>query len=308
MASPLISVIVPAYNAHEYVAQAVESCQRQTITDLEIIVVDDASTDSTTAIVQAIEDPRVTLVRNVTNSGPGACRNLGMSVASGDWISFLDADDCYGHARLETLLNMAQRIGSNHVYSDDWIGWTGTEPPPRAMLECRPLSIEISRWSLEDWLEENREARILFHRSALHLVDSWFPDTRAGEDLVFTARLLKALQTPLVKLNSPTYIYRNTPGSITKSTSQLSGALEIEKSYRIICDEVLEGRHPAGVLIETVLDDVALKRFKGAFRRGNLLAAALLVIQTPRLVRTIPYRVLALVLTAVRKIKQALHQ
>jgi glycosyltransferase involved in cell wall biosynthesis len=292
MPSPIVSVIIPAFNAEQFIGDAIESCLNQTFNNLEIVVIDDASVDCTAGVVQAMTDSRVRLHRMEKNAGPGACRNLGLKVARGKWITFLDADDCYASARLEILRDLAEQIGPDHVYSDDWVRWLGTGTPPDAMLECRPASIEISRWDLASWLESNREARILFHRSALNLLDNWFPDTRAGQDLVFTSRLLKVLGTPLVKASARTYIYRNTQGSITKSTSRLPGALEIQKSYRIICDEVLEGRHPARVLHQSSLDDVKLKRLKEAIGQRDVVAAVRMVARRPGLIRIVFARAL----------------
>lgn len=92
-----VSVIMPAYNAEAYVEQAIESVLAQTFTDLELIVVDDGSTDATPLIVQALErrDPRVRLLSQPNSGRPAPGRNRALRVAVGDYISFLDSDDLY---------------------------------------------------------------------------------------------------------------------------------------------------------------------------------------------------------------------
>ncbi|MEM9265060.1 MAG: glycosyltransferase family 2 protein [Cyanobacteria bacterium P01_F01_bin.13] len=89
---PCVSIIVPLYNKAPFVRRTVESILTQTITDLEVVVVDDGSTDGGGAIVDGIDDARVRLVHQ-KNQGPGAARNHGLTLATGDYVAFLDADD-----------------------------------------------------------------------------------------------------------------------------------------------------------------------------------------------------------------------
>lgn len=89
----LISVIIPAYNAEQYLGAAIESVLQQRWQPLEIIVVDDGSTDQSVAVAQHYQ-PLVQCLHQ-ENSGPGAARNLGVSAAHGEFIAFLDADDLW---------------------------------------------------------------------------------------------------------------------------------------------------------------------------------------------------------------------
>ncbi len=103
----LVSVIIPAYNAGPYVGEAVASVLAQQVADLEVIVVDDASTDDTAQVVSAITDPRVHLVR-MAKGGVGAARNKGMELARGQFIAFLDADDRWAAGKLNRQLAILQ--------------------------------------------------------------------------------------------------------------------------------------------------------------------------------------------------------
>ena len=93
--SPKVSVIIPAYNMADTIIQSVESVLCQTYADLEVIVVDDASTDTTTEILAGVSDPRLRVIRMPANAGPSAARNTGIRAAIGDLIAFLDADDIW---------------------------------------------------------------------------------------------------------------------------------------------------------------------------------------------------------------------
>jgi O-antigen/teichoic acid export membrane protein/glycosyltransferase involved in cell wall biosynthesis len=110
MSRPRVSILIPAFNAEETILRALDCAQAQTLTDIEIVVIDDASTDRTAALVatRATSDPRIRLVSSETNGGPAAARNLGIAFAAGEWIALLDADDTIARDRLETLLACAE--------------------------------------------------------------------------------------------------------------------------------------------------------------------------------------------------------
>ena len=101
-ASPLISVIVPVYNGEKYLAEAVKSVSDQGYSPLELIIVDDGSTDRTSEIAHSFS-PGVRYMRQ-SNAGPAAARNAGLKVARGDLIAFQDADDLWPHDKLTRQL------------------------------------------------------------------------------------------------------------------------------------------------------------------------------------------------------------
>lgn len=90
---PLVSVVIPAYNREATIARAIDSVLCQSLGDLELIVVDDASTDRTCEVVAGISDPRVRLLRHDTNRRAAAARNTGIRAARGRYVAFLDSDD-----------------------------------------------------------------------------------------------------------------------------------------------------------------------------------------------------------------------
>ena len=115
---PLVSVVMPAYNAERFIAQAVESVLNQTMPSLELIVVDDCSQDQTVRIVKDMQerDPRIRLVRNDSNLGPGRSRNLGMGLCAGQYIAFLDSDDLWRPHKLRRQVDLAVATGAEIVY------------------------------------------------------------------------------------------------------------------------------------------------------------------------------------------------
>ncbi len=124
------SVVIPAYNAETYIERAIESARQQTLSDLEILVVDDGSTDDTASIVEGIaaKDDRVKLIRFPTNKGVSAARNAAFDRASGDWVAILDADDWYAPERLARLIETAEAEGVDLVADNHNIFREGKDP------------------------------------------------------------------------------------------------------------------------------------------------------------------------------------
>lgn len=97
MSGPLVSVIMPSFNAERFIAEAIDSVISQTVEDWELIIVDDASTDATAAIAAAYQrrDPRIRLIAQTTNQGAASARNRGLDDARGKLIAFIDSDDIW---------------------------------------------------------------------------------------------------------------------------------------------------------------------------------------------------------------------
>lgn len=112
---PTVSIIIPNHNYARYIGDAIRSVSAQTICDWECIIIDDASTDnSVTIIKQHIKsDKRFKLIELKTKSGVSVARNAGLDAARGEYIAFLDADDCYTDIALETLIHLAKTTNAD---------------------------------------------------------------------------------------------------------------------------------------------------------------------------------------------------
>ena len=146
MTPPLVSVIIPAYNAEKWIAQSVASAIRQTWKNIEIIVVDDGSSDGTAEIASSTRDVRVTLVSQ-KNAGAAAARNRGLREARGDFIQYLDADDLLGEDKLELQLNALNTSPLRSIASCPWLRFVHDQ----AAAELHPEPV----WAVPnpiDWL------------------------------------------------------------------------------------------------------------------------------------------------------------
>ena len=116
---PVVSVVMPAYNSERYIAEAVESVQKQTFHEWELLIIDDGSTDRTIEIAKekAEEDRRIHVYENTRNQGVAATRNRGISLASGQYIALLDSDDIWKDEKLERQLQIAKDDDVGIIYS-----------------------------------------------------------------------------------------------------------------------------------------------------------------------------------------------
>ena len=109
------SVIIPAYNAAQYIKHSINSILNQTFSDFEILIVDDGSTDNTKEIIQTIEDKRVQYIHQ-RNGGVSSARNTGIRNANGEYICFLDSDDLWKPDHLEVISNLINKYPKASVF------------------------------------------------------------------------------------------------------------------------------------------------------------------------------------------------
>ena len=115
----MISVIIPVYNTDKYLSYCLDSLIKQTISEIEIICVNDCSSDNSKQIIKeyAIKDKRIILIDNKIKHGAGISRNIGLKIAKGEYIFFMDSDDYISNNFLEELYNTAKKYNSDYVSS-----------------------------------------------------------------------------------------------------------------------------------------------------------------------------------------------
>ena len=115
----LVSIITPSYNSAKFIAETIQSVQNQTYTNWEMIIVDDGSSDETESVVLSIieNDNRIQFHKLSQNSGPAVARNIGIEKASGDYMTFIDADDIWFPTFIENNIKTIQKTGISFVFS-----------------------------------------------------------------------------------------------------------------------------------------------------------------------------------------------
>lgn len=135
---PKVSVLMPAYNAEKYIADAMESILNQTFQDFELIVLNDCSRDGTEGIILSYDDPRIVYVKNPENMGVAGTLNRGLELAKGEYIARMDADDISLPDRLEKQVQYLDEhpkvavLGTNvELFDENGVistGWSSTDP------------------------------------------------------------------------------------------------------------------------------------------------------------------------------------
>jgi CDP-glycerol glycerophosphotransferase len=248
MTVPRISVIVPFFNVEDLLDDCLASIAAQTITDLQVIMVDDGSTDSSAAIAaaRAAADPRFTLLR-VTNGGPGSARNHGLGRATGTYLAFVDGDDLLPPHAYERLLHALQASGSDFVSGNvQRIGPLGiTQSALHAKaIKGRRTGTHISRtpslfYDVSVWNK-------LFRRSFWVQHGLTYPEGMVWEDIqVMTQAHVLARAVDVIP--EPIYYWRERGTgalSITQSRTDISNYIDRIDALLAI-DAFLRPRRPA---------------------------------------------------------------
>ncbi|MCT7955975.1 glycosyltransferase family 2 protein [Laspinema palackyanum] len=205
---PTISVIIPAYNAEKFIKGTIISVLNQTFRDLELIVINDGSTDGTLEVVSSFDDARVQ-VFSYPNSGPQKSRNRGIDKARGEYLSFLDADDLWTPDKLERQLQALQDNPDAAVaYSwTDFINESGERLPGGQHFKFTKDVYE--RLLLGDFIGSGSNP--LIRREALLSVGPFDESLVGGQDWEMWLRL--AAQYQFVVVPSSQVFYRQSANS-----------------------------------------------------------------------------------------------
>lgn len=224
--TPLVSVVMPAYNAAEYIDAAITSVLHQTLKNLELLVVDDGSSDETASVVarRAAADQRVSLFRQA-NAGPGPARNTGFGAARGRFFAFLDSDDAWTPRFLERQVALLEsRPDVDVVFGNAWC-----RGGPRDCHPARSTAPDPRRLRLEDLLADDSLHFIMavFRREVVDRVHGFDPRFLTNEEYEMWLRAGLAGFT-FARNPEPLGWYTCRSGSLSSSeVRMLEGALRV---------------------------------------------------------------------------------
>ena len=216
---PEVSVVIPAYDAERFVARAIRSALAQTgVRVAQVIAIDDASTDGTLALLRRLarDEPRLLVLAQPRNLGPGAARNRGIDAATAPWVAVLDADDAMEPGRLARLIGVAERRGFDAV-GDLWTNWDPRTGRPAALQI--PASGRTEALGLADMIRLDAETgehlaaiKPVFRRRLRDEGRLGYPEgLRLGEDLsMYRGMMVQGVRFGLVRER----LYRFTPRMI----------------------------------------------------------------------------------------------
>ena len=218
MNAPCVSVIIPAYNCAAYIRDALESVLAQDYRNLEVIVVDDGSTDGTADAIAPLQQ-RIRLVRQ-PNSGPAAARNHALAIAQGEYIAFLDADDLWLPGKISAQMAYFARHPDIRIVYGRWQRWHGDTDGAQELMrspnECgddidEAASGSIYTGMLLDSMIHSITA--VAHRSVFETIGGFDESLRTGEDYDLWLRATQRFR--VAKLSRTLALYRIHAASTT---------------------------------------------------------------------------------------------
>lgn len=267
---PDVSVVVPTRNRSHLLNLALVSALRQRGVDLEIIVVDDASTDDTVEMVSSLADRGVRLLRQSSCSGVSATRNRGIGEASGEWIAFLDDDDLWGPEKLTLQLEAATRAGRTWVYAGDvnvdesLRVLSGAPPPtPEEIMQALPRYNPVPTGA----------SNVMVRADALAQVGTFDPELRRTEDWDLWIRLART--GPPAFVPRPLVAYRFHMANIVAETAAIVEEPDVLAArYGIPVDRAAMQRRAAWACLRSGSRGRAVRHYARAVAMGDFWSLA----------------------------------
>ena len=232
MGREMVSIIMPAYNAENYLPRSIQSIQAQTYDNWELLIVDDGSVDRTREVVTQFseKDARVKLLCN-QHGGTACARNTALDVAKGEYIAFIDADDAYHPSYLQRLIEAIEKDHSDMsicgIYEGvDYEGFL--HAPLKDGTACIDTDVAFSRMYDNEWAIMISPWNKLYKREIF--IDLRFPDGRYFED-ASTTNLAIFQCSQISVLGAEMYFYHITPNSSSKTLRSVE-LLDREKALR----------------------------------------------------------------------------
>ena len=221
MNGELLSVVIPCFNAARYIASAIDSVLEQQWPELEIVVIDDGSTDGSADLVAA-GYPQVRVIRQA-NAGVAEARNRGIREARGTWIAFLDADDLWLPGKLLAQSALLRADPTARMVYAAWQVWQSEKPVPDAADRAALLAgaDDPARWSgASGWIYPELlldcavwTSTVVAHRALFDEIGAFDSGLRVGEDYDLWLRASRV--TPILRVERPCALYRTHAASIT---------------------------------------------------------------------------------------------
>jgi glycosyltransferase involved in cell wall biosynthesis len=251
VSAPVVTVVIPVYNTVDHLQECLDSVLGQTLADLEVLCVDDGSTDGSLEVMERYtgEDPRVTVVRRDGNDrGPGAARNLAIERATGAYLAFVDSDDRIRPTMLEALVAAADRLGADvSMCMLQTFDETGEHATACSYDQVIPQELDRAAFTWQDLGTDLFKLRFascnkVYARSFLERQGVRYSEDRYYEDLIFTfralleARALTFVREPLYlnrkgREEATTYVQGDRVMDAITSLEELQDLIEQDEAY-----------------------------------------------------------------------------
>jgi glycosyltransferase involved in cell wall biosynthesis len=261
MSPPLVSVIIPTYNRASFLLEAIDSVFMQTFENVELIVIDDGSTDETAEALKKYQDRLIYQVQD--NQGVSAARNYGLLLSQGKWIAFLDSDDLWLPKKLETQLHFFSQNPEAVICQTDEI-WIRNGRRVNPQKKHQKFSGDIFAPSLKLCLVS--PSAVMIQRDLFDRVGCFDEALPACEDYDLWLRI--SSQFPIYLINQPLVIKRGGhPDQLSRTIPALD-RFRIQALIKLLHSEHLTGQQTISVLKE--LETKCRIYGQGCLNRGKI--------------------------------------
>lgn len=231
-----VSIIIPLFNSINFIAETLDSVIKQSHTNIEVIIIDDGSTDGSFDYVKSIKKDDFILKRN---KGKGACaaRNYGFELSTGDYIQYLDADDLLNPQKIEEQLKLAEVYGTETVYSCSWVHFKNTIID--VDITRQPIDKDYQKpyqWLNDSWLGKGmgQTSIWLTPRKIIEKSGGWVESLKINQDGEFFSRVLLASKQIKYSDKALVYYRKGNANSVSQSnTYSKDKASSLLLSYRL---------------------------------------------------------------------------
>jgi glycosyltransferase involved in cell wall biosynthesis len=255
---PTISVIIPAYNAERTILETIASVQQQTFSDIELIVINDGSTDRTLEILNSIKDERLKIL-SYQNSGVCVARNRGVAHATGEFVAFLDADDLWSPEKLGLqLAALQQHPEAGVAYS--WTYFMDEEGESFSFHSCEPVLFEgnvYAKLLVNDFIYNG--SNTLIRSQAIESIGEFDSACAGCADWDYWLRL--AARWSFVVVPKYQIFYRRSSGAMSSKVGKMKedALIALEKAYRSAPSELQYLKEQSLISLHKYCADLYLK-------------------------------------------------
>lgn len=233
-----VSILIPLYNAEKWISSTLDSIINQTYNNIEVVIVDDGSTDNSLNVVNEYQSEKIKIIQQ-SNKGGCAARNLAFKESTGEYIVFFDADDLMFEEKIENQMKLVEKYGDEYIYSSQWIPFTNNQLPSKHP-EKSPIDKDFDeayKWLTTSWEHKAGAVGIwVTPRQLIEKSGNWDETLKVNQDGDFFCRVI--LNSRGVKFTENAYMFyrRDVNTSISKKNipKRADSMLKSYMNYEII--------------------------------------------------------------------------
>ena len=256
--NPLISIIIPAYNSEDYITECIESALNQTYNNIEIIVIDDGSTDKTLATIQIYKN---IIVIAQTNQGASCARNIGLKKARGKYIQFLDSDDILDSNKIATQVNALRYSTSKTLIFGNWVKFKNDVSGQPIVNRCInrdyliPPQLLADMWGSSEMIQPGAW---LVSSDLIECVGLWDEKLSLNDDGEYFCRIILASDEIKFVSNSLCFYRTAVPRSLSKNINFKAAKSQLLSVIKCIThsahyNSIYELKRPLAKLLRTFI-------------------------------------------------------